>query len=107
MTAQVEQNEGREWQPALATAGRPLPLWYSLLLAGVLTVATGYGLLVEGAYPAPDGVRVTLPETLRGQDLVTLLATVALVWGQCGPGQGRWPATWCGWRSACTWPTPT
>jgi hypothetical protein len=61
-------------------AGRPLPLWYSLLLAGVLLLATGYGLLVEGAYPAPDGVRPTLPATLRGQDLVTLLAAVALVW---------------------------
>jgi hypothetical protein len=60
--------------------GRPLPLWYSLLLAGVLVLATGYGLLVDGAYPAPAGVRPTLPETLRGQDVVTLLAALALVW---------------------------
>lgn len=64
-----------------AQEGRPLPLWYSLLLAAVLVAATGYGLLVEGAYPAPEGVRPTLPETLRGQDVVTLLAAVALVWG--------------------------
>lgn len=62
------------------SAGRPLPLWYSLLLATVLVVATGYGLLVAGAYPAPAGVRPTLPETLRGQDVVTLLAAVVLVW---------------------------
>ena len=82
MTAPVEQNEDRDQQPGLAsTAGRPLPVWYSLLLAGVLVIATGYGLLIAGAYPAPDGVRATLPETLRGQDLVTLLAAVALVWG--------------------------
>jgi hypothetical protein len=61
--------------------GRPLPLWYSLLLAGVLVIATVYGLLVEGAYRAPTGVRPSLPATLRGQDLVTLLAAVVLVWG--------------------------
>jgi hypothetical protein len=28
----------------LEPAGRPLPLWYSLLLAGVLVTAVGYGL---------------------------------------------------------------
>lgn len=61
--------------------GRPLPLWYSLLLAGVLVAATAYGLLVEGAYRAPAGVRPSLPATLRGQDVVTLLAAAALVWG--------------------------
>jgi hypothetical protein len=61
--------------------GRPLPLWYSLVLAAVLVAATSYGLLVEGAYRAPEGVRPTLPATLRGQDLVTLLAAGALVWG--------------------------
>jgi hypothetical protein len=61
--------------------GRPLPLWYSLVLGGVLVAATLYGLLVEGAYPTPDGVRPTLPETLRGQDVVTLLAALTLVWG--------------------------
>ena len=72
----------REAQPSVARRPDfPLPVWYSLLLAGVLVVATGYGLLVDGAYPAPEGVRPTLPETLRGQDLVTLLAAVALLWG--------------------------
>lgn len=69
-----------EW-PQRGEGGGPLPLWYSLLLAGILVVATGYGLLVEGAYPSPPGVRATLPETLRGQDVVTLLAAGALVWG--------------------------
>ena len=67
--------------PTATTPERTLPLWYSLLLAGVLIAATGYGLLVDGAYRAPDGVRPTLPETLRGQDLVTLLAAFALIWG--------------------------
>ncbi len=62
-------------------AGRPLPLVYTAALATVLIAATAYGLLVDGAYPAPVGVRRTLPETLRGQDSVTLLAVVALVWG--------------------------
>jgi hypothetical protein len=62
-------------------AGRTLPLAFTFTLAAVLLAATGYGLLVEGAYPAPEGVRPTLPETLRGQDLVTMLAAVALVWG--------------------------
>lgn len=78
VTVGRKQRDDHHRQPA---QGGPLPLWYSLLLAGVLVVATGYGLLVEGAYPAPEGVRATLPETLRGQDLVTLLAAVALVWG--------------------------
>lgn len=80
-TVSTTSTETRREQQPHAGEGTPLPLWYSLLLAGVLVVATGYGLLVEGAYPAPDGVRSTLPETLRGQDVVTLLAAVALVWG--------------------------
>ncbi len=63
------------------TPGRPLPLGYTLLLAGVLVVATVYGLLVEEAYRAPAGVRPSLPATLRGQDVVTLLAALALVGG--------------------------
>jgi hypothetical protein len=62
-------------------AGRPAPLAYTLLLAGVMVAAALYGLLVAGAYPAPEGVRPTLPETLRGQDVVNLLAAIALVWG--------------------------
>ncbi|MFA9446703.1 hypothetical protein [Egicoccus sp. AB-alg6-2] len=68
-------------RPVDTSTGRPLPLAYSLLLGAILLLATSYGLLIEGAYRAPDGVRPTLPETLRGQDLVTLLATAALVWG--------------------------
>jgi len=57
------------------------PFAFTAILAAVLVAATLYGLLVPGAYRAPEGVRPTLPETLRGQDLVTLLAAVALVWG--------------------------
>jgi hypothetical protein len=61
--------------------GGPPPLLLTVLLAMVLLAATTFGLFVDGAYPAPDGVRPTLPETLRGQDLVTLLAAIALLWG--------------------------
>jgi hypothetical protein len=61
--------------------GGPAPLVLTVLLAMVLFAATSYGLLVDGAYPAPEGVRPTLPATLRGQDLVTLLAAFALLWG--------------------------
>jgi len=63
------------------SAGRTLPLWFTFLLGGVLVGATVYGLLVPDAYRVSDGVRETLPETLRGQDIVTLLAALALVWG--------------------------
>jgi len=60
-------------------ARRTLPLWFTFLLGGVLVGATLYGLLVPDAYRVSEGVRETLPETLRGQDIVTLLAAVALV----------------------------
>jgi hypothetical protein len=61
--------------------GGPLPLLYTATLVLVLLAATTFGLFVDGAYRAPAGVRPTLPETLRGQDLVTLLAAGALLWG--------------------------
>jgi hypothetical protein len=64
-----------------ARAGQPLPLAYTLVLAGVIVAAGVYGLFAAGAYPAPEGVRPTLPETLRGQDVVNLLAAGSLVWG--------------------------
>jgi hypothetical protein len=73
--------EGRE--------GRPLPLAYTVTLAAVIVAAALYGLAVDGAYPAPAGVRPTLPETLRGQDVVNLLAAVALVWGGVRARAGR------------------
>jgi hypothetical protein len=66
---------------AVPHAGRPLPLTYTFALAAVIVAAGLYGLLTEGAYAAPQGVRPTLPETLQGQDVVNLLAAVALVWG--------------------------
>ena len=70
-------------------AGRPTPLVYTLALAGVMVAAALYGLFVDGAYAAPEGVRPTLPETLRGQDVVNLLAAVALVWGGVRARAGR------------------
>jgi hypothetical protein len=73
--------DGRTTPDSRLPAGRTLPLAYTFTLAAVLLAATGYGLFVEGAYAAPEGVRPTLPETLRGQDLVTMVAAVALVWG--------------------------
>ena len=57
-----------------------LPLWYTVGVTAVLLAVTLYGLLVEGAYRAPLGVRDTLPETLRGQDLLTLLTVPVLLW---------------------------
>ncbi len=70
-----------EVPPSSASQGQTLPLWYTILLALVLVAATVYGLAVEGAYRAPVGVRQSLPDTLQGQDVVTLLAALALVWG--------------------------
>ncbi len=78
---QTRPRPAAEVSPSSTSHGRTLPLWYTLLLALVLVVATVYGLAVDGAYRAPVGVRETLPDTLRGQDVVTLLATLALVWG--------------------------
>jgi len=59
---------------------RVLPLWYTVGVAVVVLAVTLYALLVEGAYRAPVGVRETLPETLRGQDLLTLLTVPVLLW---------------------------
>lgn len=57
-----------------------LPLGYTVGLAAVLLAVTLYGLLVEGAYRVPLGVRESLPETLRGQDMLTLLTVPILLW---------------------------
>jgi hypothetical protein len=59
--------------------GRPLPLWFSLLLGAVLLGATTYGLTVDDAYRVSPGVRVDFPDVMRGQDLLTLLTTPLLV----------------------------
>jgi hypothetical protein len=59
---------------------RVLPLGYTVGLAAVLLAVTLYGLLVEGAYRVPVGVRESLPETLRGQDMLTLLTVPILLW---------------------------
>lgn len=65
-----------------APRGKPhvLPLWYTVGVAAVLLAVTLYGLLVEGAYRVPLGIRENLPETLRGQDLLTLLTVPVLLW---------------------------
>jgi hypothetical protein len=56
--------------------GRPLPLWYSLLLAVPLAAATAYGLLVPDAYRTP----VDIAAQGRGQDLLTLLSVPLMLW---------------------------
>jgi hypothetical protein len=56
--------------------GRPLPLWYSLILAVPLTAATAYGLLADGAYRTPADIAAQG----RGQDLLTLLTVPLLLW---------------------------
>lgn len=70
-----------------------LPIGHTVGLAAVLVVATLYGLLDPEAYRVSAGVRDTLPETLRGQDLLTLL-TVPFVFaahGQLNVGEvGMW-----------------
>jgi hypothetical protein len=53
-----------------------LPVWYSLLLALPLTVATVYGLAVPDAYRTSADVAAQG----RGQDLLTLLTVPLLVW---------------------------
>jgi hypothetical protein len=57
-----------------------LPPWFTLLLAGAITAVTVYGLGYADAYRVSPGVRETLPDTLRGQDLLTLLTVPVLVW---------------------------
>jgi hypothetical protein len=57
-------------------AGRPLPLWYSLLLAAPLTAATLYGLLAGHAYRTTAEIAAQG----RGQDLLTLLTVPVLLW---------------------------
>ena len=57
-----------------------LPLWFTLLLAAAITTVTVYGLVYADAYRVSPGVRETLPDTLRGQDLLTLLTVPVLVW---------------------------
>jgi hypothetical protein len=56
--------------------GRPLPPWYSLLLAVPLTAATLYGLLAGHAYRTTADIAAQG----RGQDLLTLLTVPVLLW---------------------------
>jgi hypothetical protein len=77
MTAVTTRSRTRVEQ---RTEGGPLPLWFSLALGAIAVAAALFGLLVDGAYRVSPGVRETLPETLRGQDIVNLVAAVVLVW---------------------------
>jgi hypothetical protein len=74
--------------------GHPLPVWYSLLLAVPLTVATAYGLAVHDAYRTP----VDIAAQGRGQDLLTLLTVPLLVWAaaKARPGSLRAYLLWLG-----------
>jgi hypothetical protein len=63
--------------PRVVATGRPLPVWYSPLLAVPLVTATAYGLLADHAYRTPADIAAQG----RGQDLLTLLTVPVLVWG--------------------------
>lgn len=64
-------------ESALSRSGRPLPFAYLMVLAVLVTVAAGHGLLVEDAYRlVPDLTR----ETWRAQNAVTLAAVPVLIW---------------------------
>lgn len=60
--------------------GTPLPLTFTIVLSVVLVGVTVFGLLVDGAYRVSPGVRQDLAQTMRGQDLLTLLSVPVLVW---------------------------
>jgi hypothetical protein len=74
----VEATPGPHRPPS--PRGRPLPLSFSVALAAVLVGATAYGLFAEVPYRAAPGVRPTLPDVLRGQDLLTLATVPLLLW---------------------------
>ena len=78
--------------------GRPLPLWYSLVLGIVLTAATAYGLLVHGVYRVSPGIRSDFAEVMRGQDLLTLVTVPVLVLAavRARAGALRWHLLWLG-----------
>jgi hypothetical protein len=59
-----------------APAGRPLPLWYSSTVAGLVAVATVYGLVTRPYRLVPD----MLATTWVAQDAVTLATAPLLVW---------------------------
>lgn len=63
------------------------PMWVTGVLAAVLVAATLFGLLVEGAYTETP-TRDFLGATLRGQDLLTLLAVPVLLWATVRARQG-------------------
>jgi hypothetical protein len=82
--------------------GRPLPLWYSLAVGALVTVATSYGLLTRPYRLVPDLLSITWV----AQDAVTLLAVPVLVWSaaRAAAGSLRAHLLWVGiqtWIAYC------
>ena len=83
-------------------AGRPLPLWYSLTVAGLVAVATVYGLVTRPYRLVPD----LLATTWVAQDAVTLATAPLLVWAAVRVAKGslRAHVLWVGlqtWIAYC------
>jgi hypothetical protein len=82
--------------------GRPLPLWYSVAVGGLVALATFYGLLTRPYRLVPDLLSVTWV----AQDAVTLLAVPVLVWSarRAAAGSLRAHLLWVGvqtWIAYC------
>jgi len=69
--------------------GRPLPVFYMPLICFLVIIAAGYGLVVDDAYRL---VSELTRETWRAQDVVTLAAVPALLWGTWQARRGSLPA---------------
>jgi hypothetical protein len=85
-----------------APAGRPLPLWYSSTVAGLVAVATVYGLVTRPYRLVPD----MLATTWVAQDAVTLATAPLLVWAAVRAAKGalRAHVLWVGlqtWIAYC------
>lgn len=78
-----------------AEAGLPLPVAFPLVLAALVVVAAGYGLLVDDAYRS---VPALVRETWRAQDAVTLAAVPVLLWAgwRARSGSFRAHVVWVG-----------
>ena len=74
---------------ASAAPGLPGQPAYTALLASLVAVAAGYGLLVENAYRSVPGL---LEQTWRAQDAVTLLALPIFIQASRRAGAGSLPA---------------
>lgn len=103
MTAITTSRRGADAAASAAKRrGRPLPLWYSLTVGGLVAVATSYGLLTRPYRLVPDLLSVTWV----AQDAVTLLAVPVLVWAahRAAAGSLRAHLLWVGvqtWIAYC------